>query len=72
MASTAAAFLEVSGGAVAHVDPEDTLGWVGALQGLDDANDRAESVQAGISRAEAFTWQRTVELTLQGYRPLTG
>lgn len=59
LCSTAAALLELTGGAAQHVDPEDEAGWRGALLELLENPARRESLAAnGRERAAAFSPER--------------
>jgi alpha-1,3-rhamnosyl/mannosyltransferase len=59
LCSTAAALVELAGGAAHHVGPEDDLGWRRALQELLEAPARRDAMAArGRSRAAAFRPER--------------
>jgi glycosyltransferase involved in cell wall biosynthesis len=60
---------EVGGDAVLYFEPGDAAGLGSqALRILDDAALRADLIQRGIERAQAFTWQRTAAQTAAVYR----
>jgi len=59
LCSTAAALLELAGGAAQHIEPEDDAGWRRALQELLENPARRESLAAGgRARAAAFSPER--------------
>lgn len=66
VASDIPALREVAGPAAVYVDPFDT----GSIaRGLHEAGERREElIEAGRKRAQAFSWRRTAEATLQVYR----
>jgi glycosyltransferase involved in cell wall biosynthesis len=60
---------EVVGDAALLVPPDDTAGWVSAVEGmLASPERRAEVVERGRRRAAGFTWQRCARATVEAYR----
>lgn len=60
---------EVAGGAAAQFDPRQTADLARLLgQLLRDPERRLELGRRGITRARAFSWRRTAELTAEAYR----
>ena len=67
--STGGALPEVGGNATVFFDPTDPGQLAEAIDRiLDDSQFRERLVAAGRQRAEQFTWRKTAELTLDGYR----
>jgi glycosyltransferase involved in cell wall biosynthesis len=64
---------EVAGDAALLIDPDsdDSLA-EGLITLLSDGHLRAELGQAGRQRAQAYSWQRTAELTAEVYRRVLG
>lgn len=59
---------EVTGGAAVTVDPEDVDGWQRQMAGLALEEDRRRAVrEAGIARAQDFSWERSAAATLAVY-----
>ena len=59
----------VTGGAGVAVDPTDVRSIAdGLLRVVDDRELRSDMASAARARAEEYTWERTAELTVQGYR----
>jgi glycosyltransferase involved in cell wall biosynthesis len=69
VASTGGAIPEVVGDAAELFEPTDDAAMADAIDRvvLDDAR-RADLARLGHDRAASFTWDRTVDLTLAGYR----
>jgi glycosyltransferase involved in cell wall biosynthesis len=60
---------EVAGTAGLLLEPDDTDGWVAAVQRvLGDSELRYEMIEKGYRQAQGFTWQKTAEATLAIYR----
>ncbi len=69
IASDIAVFREVSGGAALLVDPYSPSALAQAMRAvLEDKDLRRELRDRGLERARSFTWERTAELTVEGYR----
>lgn len=67
--SNLGAMKEVAGDAAHLVDPTSTEALLGALEKFaDDSALRANLKRAGQERAAYFTWRRTADRTLEGYR----
>jgi glycosyltransferase involved in cell wall biosynthesis len=63
-----ASLAEVAGDAALLFDPEDVDSIRAAIERLlSDDQERARLAAAGRERAEAFTWERTAELTAEVY-----
>jgi glycosyltransferase involved in cell wall biosynthesis len=64
---------EVVGDAGPLLDPSDIELWAETMRALlADAQRRKQMHERGLARALEFTWQRTAERTLAGYRKLLG
>ena len=64
---------EISGGAAEVVPPGDSPALVAALEKVLFNDELRETmVQRGLMRAAEFTWDRTVEKTLEVYRSALG
>jgi glycosyltransferase involved in cell wall biosynthesis len=64
---------EVAGEAAVLVDPADVGSIADAVAGiLENREMAAQHSEAGLKRAEQFTWRRTAEQTLSIYRRLAG
>jgi glycosyltransferase involved in cell wall biosynthesis len=64
-----ASLAEVAGDAALLFDPEEVDSIRAAIERLlSDDQERARLAAAGRERAEAFTWERTAELTAAVYR----
>lgn len=69
LASRAASIPEVAGDAGILIDPLDVQGWTDAIVRIvNDEELRGRLRAAGLSRAAAFTWERTARMTLEAYR----
>jgi glycosyltransferase involved in cell wall biosynthesis len=65
ISSNAASLVEVGGGAVAYVDPDDGDGWRDAIIGLSKNEGlRATMAAQGRKRAGLFSWKRSAQLYL--------
>jgi glycosyltransferase involved in cell wall biosynthesis len=65
ISSDAASLLEVGGGAVIYVKPDDPAGWREAIIGLSaNSQRRAELAAKGRQRAALFSWKHSAELYL--------
>jgi glycosyltransferase involved in cell wall biosynthesis len=64
---------EVVGDAAVLLDPDDEPAWSAAIERmLEDAPYRAHFRDAGLHRAQQFSWRRTAEETARVYRALLG
>ncbi len=64
--SNASSLPEVAGEAALLVDPQDTEGWVGAMQRmLTDEGLRAMFVERGLEQVRQFSWQRCASQVLE-------
>lgn len=62
----------VDGGAGLAVDPRDTAAIAGALSTLLQDDELQASMRvAGLERAQTYTWDRNVDITVEGYREIT-
>lgn len=62
----------VVGDAAVRVEPGDAAGWAAALgRVLDDQAEQDRLIAAGRRRASEFTWQRTADAMVAGYRMAT-
>jgi glycosyltransferase involved in cell wall biosynthesis len=68
--SAGSAMAEVTGDAAVLVDPLDVASIVAGIEVADRHRD--ELVPLGLARAAEFTWQRTVEAAVEGYRKALG
>jgi glycosyltransferase involved in cell wall biosynthesis len=69
IASSAAAVPEVVGDGGVLVDPDDVEAWTDAIVRIaNDEHERERLARAGVTRAAAFTWERTARLTIDAYR----
>jgi glycosyltransferase involved in cell wall biosynthesis len=69
LASSEASIPEVLGGAGILLDPYDSAAWREAIiRIVNDESLRNDLRARGLSRAAAYTWQRTARLTLDAYR----
>ncbi|MGC3962315.1 MAG: glycosyltransferase family 1 protein [Rhodocyclaceae bacterium] len=67
--SNAASLPEVAGQACGQVEPDDVDGLSALMrQGLEDDAWRAQAIERGLDRASAFSWDRTVAMTVDAYR----
>lgn len=67
--SRSGALPEVAGDAATLVDADDWRALAAAIQKLlDSGSRRAAAREKGIERARLFTWERTVERTVEAYR----
>jgi glycosyltransferase involved in cell wall biosynthesis len=69
LTSTASSLPEVGGGAALYADPDDTDALRERIrQIIGDEGLRRSLREKGFLQAAHFTWQRTAELTYEGYR----
>lgn len=62
------AILEVTGGAAVHVEAADTRALAGAMTAIAAAPENFDEIRSlALRRANAFSWQRTAELTREVY-----
>jgi glycosyltransferase involved in cell wall biosynthesis len=68
IAARAASMPEIAGDAAVLLDPDDVQAWARAISlVLESPADAARLRDAGLRRAELFSWRRTAEATLQVY-----
>jgi alpha-1,3-rhamnosyl/mannosyltransferase len=73
LASTAAALVEIVGGAAHLLDPHDLEGWRDAMARIVTDADWRQQLECGAEAvARPFTWERCAAETLQVYRTLCG
>ena len=73
VAADGSSLTEVLGGAGILVPADDITGWASALQTvLSDAALQASLSEAGLRRAQNFSWQRSAKLTAALYRRVLG
>jgi O-antigen biosynthesis alpha-1,2-mannosyltransferase len=71
LTSNVSAMPEVAGGAALLVDPSDTGSIVAGLDRLaDDTDLREQLIQAGLTRAQEFTWEKSAGATWKVYQEL--
>lgn len=71
VASNGGSIPEVLGDAAALIDPDDIDGFAAAIDRvLTDDDLRRERVLSGYQRASMFSWAKTTEIALAGYRAL--
>ncbi len=71
VASNGGSIPEVLGDAAALIDPDDIDGFAAAIDRvLTDDDLRRERILAGYQRASMFSWAKTTEIALAGYRTL--
>ncbi|NEO96350.1 MAG: glycosyltransferase family 4 protein, partial [Moorea sp. SIO3G5] len=62
---------EVVGDAASLFEPDSVDGLVNAMEiVVEDSEQRASMIEKGRQRAKLFTWQKTAQLTLDGYRSI--
>jgi glycosyltransferase involved in cell wall biosynthesis len=71
LTSNVSAMPEVAGDAAILVDPRDTGSIAEGLRRLaDDTDLRERLIQAGLTRVQNFTWEKSVDATWRAYREL--
>ena len=71
--SALAALPEVAGGAGTYIDAQDEQVCAAAMQRLiDDQVYWQQQRDAGLLRAQAFSWQRCAQITARVYREVVG
>lgn len=71
--SQASALPEVGGDAALYVDPRDANDIAEKVAHvIDNAELRAQMIQAGLARAQTFSWRRAAERTLEVYNEVLG
>jgi glycosyltransferase involved in cell wall biosynthesis len=69
VASNAASLPELLGDAALLVDPNDTAGFIGAVEAvLSQDNLRSELIAKGRARTARYSWSRCADLTVEVYR----
>lgn len=74
IASDAASLPEVSGGAALHCPPDQPSAWVNTMLKLETDHGRYQTmVQAGLNRADQYSWHKTAKTVLEliEHLPLT-
>jgi len=70
-ASNTSSLPEVGGNAAVYFDPKSESNIASAMQSiLYNPDFKSELIQAGLKRAGQFSWDKTMEITLEGYRSI--